>query len=104
MTKQDTSHVVPISVYLKAFVALMVLLVLTIAAAHLPLGTGVNSAVAFTIALVKALVVILYFMHVRYGTRLVWLWSAAGFFWLIIMFAITLSDYVFRTALRVRGW
>ncbi len=104
MTKEHISHVLPISIYLRSFVALMALLALTLVAARLPLGTGANAAVAFTIALAKALVVVLYFMHVRYGTRLVWLWAAAGFFWLIIMFAITLSDYVFRTALHVGGW
>ena len=104
MTDDHSTHIVPVSVYLKVFATLMVLLVLTIAVAGLPLGTGVNAAIAFTIALVKALIVILYFMHVRYGTRLVWLWAAAGFFWLIIMFTITLSDYVFRTALRIPGW
>lgn len=98
------SHVIPIAVYLRSFVALMALLVLTIAASHVSLGTGVSSALAFTIALIKAVIVVLYFMHVRYGTRLVWVWSAVGFFWLIIMFAITLSDYVFRSIVRVQGW
>lgn len=104
MATSQHSHVVPIPVYLRAFVALLALLVLTIAASHVPLGTGVSSALAFTIALVKAVIVVLFFMHVRYGTRLVWLWAGVGFFWLIIMFAITLSDYVFRSIVRVTGW
>ena len=104
MSSQSSSHVVPVGVYLRSFAALMVLLIATLVAARLPLGTGVGSAVAFTIAVVKAAIVVLYFMHVRYGTRLTWVWAGIGFFWLIIMFAITLSDYVFRTMLRVEGW
>jgi cytochrome c oxidase subunit 4 len=104
MSNPHTDHILPVSVYLRTFAALMALLILTLAAAHLPMGTAVNSAVAFTIALAKALIVVLYFMHVRFGTRLTWVWAAAGFFWLIIMFTITLSDYVFRSLLRVQGW
>lgn len=104
MAHSQHSHVVPVPVYLRSFAALVALLVLTIGASYVPLGTGFSSALAFTIALVKAVIVVLYFMHVRYGTRLVWLWSAVGFFWLIIMFVITLSDYIFRSIVRVTGW
>ncbi|MBM3493369.1 MAG: hypothetical protein FJX72_03450, partial [Armatimonadetes bacterium] len=82
------AHVVPVSVYLRSFAALVGLLALTLAAARLPLGAGPNSAVAFTIALAKAVIVVLYFMQVRYATRLTWVWAGIGFFWLIIMFAI----------------
>jgi cytochrome c oxidase subunit IV len=57
-----------------------------------------NVVVALTIAVIKATLVVLYFMHVRYGSRLTWVFVCAGFFWLAIMVALTLSDYM------TRGW
>jgi cytochrome c oxidase subunit 4 len=50
------------------------------------------------IACTKALLVVLFFMHVRWSTRLTWVVAASGFFWLLIMFTITMSDYMSR------GW
>jgi hypothetical protein len=52
--------------------------------------------VATGIAVVKAVLVILYFMHVKDGTRLTWVFSGAAFVWLAIMFGLTLNDYVTR--------
>ena len=51
-----------------------------------------------TIAIVKALFVVLYFMHVRWSSRLTWVVAASGFFWLLIMFTFTMTDYLSR------GW
>lgn len=97
-------HVLPLGVYVKAFVALLALLVVTLAAAHLRLGTVANSLVALAIAVAKAVIVVFYFMHVRFSSRLVQIWAAAGFVWLLIMFGITISDYVVRSWLPVVGW
>ena len=98
-------HIVPIRVYLLVYVALLVLLVLTVGAAYLPgQHSLLNNIIALTIAVVKAVLVVLYFMHVRYGTRLTWLWAAAGFFWLVILFILTLGDYFTRPWLAVEGW
>ena len=55
-----------------------------------------NAIVALTIAVVKATLVILYFMHLRYSSRLTQVVVAAGVCWLIIMIALTLSDYLTR--------
>ena len=55
-----------------------------------------NSLVALTIAVTKAVLVILFFMHVKYSTRLTKVVVVAGFFWLGIMLTITMSDYLFR--------
>lgn len=99
------SHIVPIKVYLLVYVALLVLLVATVGAAYLPgHHTLLNNVIALTIAVVKAVLVILYFMHVRYSTRLTWLWASAGFFWLVIMFILTLGDYFTRHWVPVLGW
>jgi cytochrome c oxidase subunit 4 len=57
-----------------------------------------NAVVALTIAVIKATLVVLYFMHVRYSSKLTWVFVGAGFFWLAIMVALTLSDYM------TRGW
>jgi cytochrome c oxidase subunit 4 len=88
-------HIVPISVYLWVFAALMVLLVLTLAAAAFDLGPF-NIVIAMTIAVVKAGIVVLYFMHVRYSSHMVKFFAGATFFWLMIMFVLTLSDYFSR--------
>lgn len=99
------THIVPIRVYLLVYVALLVLLVATVGAASLPGHyTLLNNVIALTIAVVKAVLVMLYFMHVRYSTRLTWLWAAAGFFWLVIMFILTLGDYFTRHWVPVIGW
>ena len=58
-----------------------------------------NPVVALTIAVIKAVLVILFFMHVYYSTKLTKLTVAAGFFWLLIMITMSLSDYLTRTFL-----
>jgi cytochrome c oxidase subunit IV len=88
-------HIVPIPVYLKVFAALMILLVLTLLAAAVDLGPW-NIVLAMTIAVIKAAIVVLYFMHVRYSSSLVQFFAGATFFWLLIMFVLTLSDYFSR--------
>lgn len=90
-----TEHTVSRNRYLFIFAALMVLLVLTISMAYVDLGPF-NIIVAIVIAIIKATLVILYFMHVRYSSRVTWVFVSAGFFWLIIMFTLTMSDIVTR--------
>ena len=93
----SADHVAPKSLYYAVFAALIVGTVLTYAAARVDMG-ALNNVVMLTIALTKAMLVILFFMHVRWGTRLTWLVVASGFFWLLIMFSITMADYL------TRGW
>ena len=94
----DDQHqsVPPVRVYAIAYIALMVLLALTVAAAFMPSGRGWGVGVALTIALAKGLLILLYFMHVRYSARMVWAFAGAGFLWLGIMFTLTFSDYLTR--------
>lgn len=75
--------------------ALLVLLLLTWGLAQLDLH-HFNVAAALTIALVKMLLVILVFMHVKYKPPLTWIFVAAGFIWLLIMIDLSLSDYMSR--------
>jgi cytochrome c oxidase subunit 4 len=101
-----SEHVVPIRTYVGVFLALLVLTCATVAVARLDLGEPevaglrlpLNVIVAITIACAKALLVILFFMHVKYSGRLVQLVVASSFVWLFILIAVTMSDYVSR------GW
>lgn len=58
---------------------------------------GANTLVALLIAFVKMSLVVLFFMHVRWSPRLIWLTAVSGFFWLAIMFAFTMQDYFTRS-------
>ncbi len=60
---------------------------------------GANTLVALAIAFVKMTFVVLFFMHVRWQTRLIWLAVVSGFFWMAIMFAYTMQDYVTRSVI-----
>jgi cytochrome c oxidase subunit 4 len=83
--------------YILVFGILLVLLALTVAVAYVDLGVW-STVLAIAIAGLKALLVILYFMHVRYSSHLTWLYAAVGFIWLGILIVLTLSDYF------TRGW
>lgn len=98
-----SEHIVSKKIYFAIFGALMVGTILTVIAARIDMDHifhGANTVVALTIAVIKATLVVLYFMHVRYSTRLTWVIVIAGFFWLGIMFALTMADYVSRPELR----
>lgn len=84
-----------IGVYLSVFVALLFFTGLTVWVAFLDLGPF-NNIVALGIACFKALIVILYFMHVRYSSKLIWLVAGAGFLFLLILFAFTMADLMTR--------
>jgi cytochrome c oxidase subunit 4 len=113
MTQQ---HKDPLLSYLSVFVALMALLGLTLLAYRIPFesyhfpGTKIdlsfmNTAVALTIASIKAILVMLVFMHLRHSTKLTWIIAASGFLWLGIMMSFTFADYLSRNAIpeSVRG-
>lgn len=90
-----STHVVPKSVYFTIFAILLTLTFLTVFVAFKNLGP-MNIVVAVAIAIVKATLVILYFMHVRYSDRLIWIVVIAGFGFLGILLALTLADYLTR--------
>jgi cytochrome c oxidase subunit 4 len=92
-----SEHIVSKKVYFVIFGALMVLTLLTVIAANYDLGSEkINTVVALAIAVTKAMLVVLYFMHVRYSSRLTWVVVAGGFLWLLIMIGLTMSDYLSR--------
>jgi cytochrome c oxidase subunit 4 len=91
------AHVVPPRVYYLIFGTLIVLTGVTVGVAFIDLKVF-NTIAALTIAVVKATLVVLFFMHVKYSSRLTWVVAASGIVWLAIMFAITFADYLSR------GW
>ncbi len=92
-----SATIVPKKIYFRIWLALLGLLLLTWSLAQINLGRF-NAVAALTIAVIKMLLVILFFMHVRYGSRITWIFVAAGFIWLVIMIDLTLSDYLTRGA------
>jgi len=89
-------HIVTPTTYIAVYLALLVGTALTVIAAFLPLGP-LNPVVAVAIACFKAVIVILFFMHVYYSSRLMKLTVAAGFFTFIVLIMMVLSDYMSRS-------
>jgi len=90
-------HIVPKRIYVLIFALLLTLTLVTVEVAFIDLGRG-NTIMALTIAVVKAALVMLYFMHVRYSPKLTGLVIFSGFLWLLFLIGITMSDYLSR------GW
>jgi cytochrome c oxidase subunit IV len=94
------SHIASVKSYVVIFLTLMVLTTITVVVAYVNLGEF-NKVVALGIASVKATLVILYFMHVKYSSRLTKLVVVAGFFFLILLLGLTMADYGSREWLPV---
>ena len=92
-----SGHISPKTTYYSIFGALMVLTIVTVSVAFVNLG-ALNFPVALGIAILKATLVILFFMHVKYSSQLTKLICGTAFFFLVILFGLTLSDYLSR------GW
>jgi cytochrome c oxidase subunit 4 len=97
MSTHHQHHVVPWTTYLIVYIVLMALLAATVTAWYFNLGP-LGILLGDMIGIVKATLIILYFMHVRYSSKMVWVIAAAGFIWLAILIGLTLSDYLSR------GW
>jgi cytochrome c oxidase subunit 4 len=92
-----TDHVVPRWIYVAVFAALMVGTAITVWVAFFDLGPW-NDVTMLTIAVAKATLVVLFFMHVRYSGRLIALTVGSGILFLLILLALALADYL------TRGW
>ena len=98
----SSAHVTPVRTYVATFVALLILTAVTYLVAIQDFGF-MNTPIALAVAFLKASLVVIYFMGLRYNTPLTKVTAVAGFFWLIILFGITLSDYLTRSWLGVPG-
>jgi cytochrome c oxidase subunit 4 len=90
-----SNHVVPTRIYYLIFGILMLCTALTVAIAYVDLGP-LNVVAALAIAVFKATLVVMFFMHVKYGTRLTWAVVAGSVFWLAILIVLTMGDYLTR--------
>jgi cytochrome c oxidase subunit 4 len=97
-----SQHIMPVWTNVRVFIILLVLLFATVGAAYLPLGRW-HFPIAMTIAVAKAVLIVLFFMHLLYSHRLTMVISVAAFLWLGIMLALTLGDYEYRDVLRIPG-
>jgi len=98
-----SEHVVtPVRTYVFTFLLLVVLTIVTYLVALQDFGV-MNTPIALAVAFLKTTAVVIYFMGLRYNTPLTKLVAVAGFFWLIILFGITISDYVTRSWIGVPG-
>lgn len=88
-------HVISLTTYIVVFAALMVLLVATIAVTYVDLGIW-NVIIALSIAVAKAALIVLYFMHIRFSDGMTRLFAAMGFLWFGLMIVIALGDYMTR--------
>ncbi|MHB1023434.1 MAG: cytochrome C oxidase subunit IV family protein [Acidobacteriaceae bacterium] len=95
MSEQAGTHIVTPKIYLMVYVTLLFFTALTVRAAYFDMGIF-NPIVALAIACCKAVIVILYFMHIRYSSKLVKMTVAAGFFTFLVLITMTLSDYISR--------
>ena len=103
-----SGHIVPRRIYYGIFAALMVLTLLTVWVAFQDVDThlwglriALNPVIALAIATTKAMLVVLYFMHVRYSSKLTKVTVLAGVFWLGILLVMTMGDYVSRDWIKL---
>ncbi len=93
----DHTHHVPLSTYYKVFAFLMVMLLITVRASYVNVGVW-NTPIAVAIAFSKAIAIVLFFMHVKYSSKLVQIFACVGIAFVSIMFMLTMNDYL------TRGW
>ncbi len=97
-----THHIIAVRTYLIIYFALIAFLFATVGASFLP-STAPHLLIAMTIATIKAVLIILFFMHVYYSNRLTWIVAVASLLWLTLLLAFTLADYFSRGWLDIPG-
>jgi cytochrome c oxidase subunit 4 len=89
--------IISLRTYVLVWAGLLVLTLTTTGVAFIDLGGQWNTFTAVAIAVVKTVLVVVYFMHLRYSSRLTWVFAGAGFFWLVILITLTMSDVLTRS-------
>jgi len=102
LTHDDHEAHPTVRLYIQVFIALMVALVVAILVGYL-VGGWTGTILSFAIGIFKAVLIILYFMHVRYGTKLTWVFAIASFLWLGILLVMTMNDYMTRQTAASRA-
>jgi cytochrome c oxidase subunit 4 len=94
-------YIVPMKTYFFVFLCLLVFTLATTLLAYVPMGGKINLVVALTIAIAKATLVVLFFMHVKYSQSVIRVVLIAGLFWFALLMGLTLSDYLSRATVPV---
>ena len=94
-TASHAPYIVPLKNYVINACALALLMTLTVAMSFVNMGPF-NPIVAVAIAIVKAVLIVLFFMNTWYNTRLTWIFVSLSFFWMLILFGMFLPDYFAR--------
>ncbi len=89
------SHHPTKKLFVFVWLALVMMHFMILGSAYLNLGF-VNTPLILVLAVVQMLLILAYFMEARYSAKLIWIAAAAGFFWLLIQWILTLSDYLMR--------
>jgi cytochrome c oxidase subunit 4 len=89
--------IISLRTYVLVWAGLLILTLTTTGVAFIDLGGQWNTLTAVVIAVVKTVLVVVYFMHLRYSSRLTWVFAGAGFFWLVILITLTMSDVLTRS-------
>ena len=92
----NSEPIISVRTYVVVWVSLLILTLTTTGVAFIDLGGEWNTFTAVAIAVVKTVLVVVYFMHLRYSSRLTWVFAGAGFFWLLILITLTLTDVLTR--------
>ncbi|HZD32591.1 MAG TPA: cytochrome C oxidase subunit IV family protein [Candidatus Angelobacter sp.] len=96
-SEEHRQHVIPVSIYVGIWATLMVLTGLTVFASFLELGDW-NIVLALVIATIKGTLVVLFFMHLYYSSKLTKVTIIAALFFLFLLLALSMTDYL------TRGW
>jgi cytochrome c oxidase subunit IV len=98
-------HVVSLGANLLIFFVLLALLAATIGVAFMDMGPKhtLKTFIALLIAVTKASLIMLYFMHVKFSNRLTWAFAGAAFLWLGILIALSMTDFLTRNWLAIDG-
>jgi cytochrome c oxidase subunit IV len=99
---QHEQHIDSVGTYVKVLVTLLFLTALTTAVAYVDLGVF-STVVALSIAVIKMLLVALFFMHIRHSTKLTRLVVVGGLVWLMILLLLTMTDFATRNMIGVPG-
>jgi cytochrome c oxidase subunit 4 len=97
-----SNHIVPVRIYYLVFLTLIVCTAITVAVSFVDLGRF-NVVAALGIAILKATLVVLFFMHVKYSGKLTWVVVAGSLFWLGILIVMTAGDYLTRVRTGTYG-
>lgn len=95
-------HVIDVKTYVTIYLALMVLLAATVGVHFMDLG-AVALPIAMAIAMIKAVMIVLFFMHVYYSAPLTWIVASGSLLWLGLFLAFLVADYAGRGWLDILG-